>query len=252
MGTCVFRALVSKSHRLERLKRRLREVSAADALPSDEPQLIQGPIQAESYLQAPLSGRQCVYYKIEAWELTGGQDRIDWFLQFVEERALPFTIGNNLHVDCSNESRGFNWQCDYVMELHTDSEGFQQDEEVVNVYGTTERVMIYRATSERDAVGIVKEGIPSGLKDLLARNRFDLYQDADRKQHKRMRFVEKCIDTAGKVRFIGVVKNNGGRYVLDEVNGWFVRLKAHPFTRLTCTHRCMGGVPGTSSAGGES
>ena len=163
-----------------------------------------------------------MHYRVEAWELTGGQDGIDWFLQFSEERSSAFVIGNKIHVDCQNDGISFNWQCDRVMEMHTDSEGYHNEEEtseiVLEVSESIERVMVYRATSERDAFGIIKEGVPANLQSLLTRNNFNLYLDAARKRHRRMRFIEKCIDTGGKTCFIGVVRSCNGKLKLGEVD----------------------------------
>lgn len=204
MGNFLFNLMMSRPEAcLERIAAKFVEVDARDVAVSDSPQLVSGTVSCNQELIAPLSGKRCVYYKVQAFELRDINDAWDWHSHFVEERALSFGVGEGIFIDASVPS-AVNCMTEAVMELHTGEDAFpllEFDEEP----GEGEKVMELRAENEHDKPSrVFTQGVSEAVRDLAARNNLDLHVEEGK--FKRLRFVEKIVELSDAKRtFIGVV-----------------------------------------------
>ena len=194
---------------------RFQQLTPSTVSTKETPQKVVGTTQGRDELTAPLSGRKCVYYKVEALELCERDNKIDWHNQFTEVRGVSFDITdhtNCIYVDIDADPSVICCLEDAVMEYHTGDEAFPAmelgDELEGNYDFPADRVMVYSSSNaKQEDTGKVVEGLPQPFQLLLERNKFLLNVVPGNPKHKRMRFSEKCIDAAGKkVEFIGVVR----------------------------------------------
>lgn len=200
---------------IERVFGKFPETVPSTVSTKESPQRVVGTAQSKGELVAPLSGRKCVYYKVEALELCERDNRIDWHSQFTEVRGLSFDItdGTNcIYVDIEADPSVLCCLEDTVMEFHTGDEAFPAMELGDDFQGSggslAERVMVYSSpNAKQEDTGKVVEGLPQSFQQLLDRNKFLLHVVPGNPKHKRMRFSEKCVDAAGKkVEFIGIIR----------------------------------------------
>ena len=215
MGGVVERMTGSGEPNIDRIFARFQEHTPSNISTKETPQRVVGTTQGKGELIAPLSGRKCVYYMVEALELCERDNKIDWHNQFTEVRGLSFDItdGTNcIYVDIDADPSMICCLEDAVMEYHTGDEAFPAmelgDELEGNAADPPERVMVYSSpNAKQEDTGKVVEGLPQPFQQLLERNKFLLNVVPGNPKHKRMRFSEKCIDAGGKkVEFIGVVR----------------------------------------------
>lgn len=207
MGGVLFKLLVHPDTYGSRILKRFKEVNANAVAVGDSPQLISGAVTSQEELVAPLSGKKCVYYKIETLELCDVNDKVDWHPRFVEEKAVSFGIGGQVYVNAANKSSPLINYCSAInMEIHTGEESFPAAEFGEEPETVVERVMVFDGTVPNGGP-VTYEGIPAGLHELLTRNEFDIYETQGEIKHKRMKFIEKCILANTEAKFIGIVKD---------------------------------------------
>ena len=210
MGAMLFKLLVSREKQIHRVFSKFKDVSASELSPSLTPQMISGSAISEQDIVAPLSGKRCVFYQVEAWELYDRNDKVDWHLQFEESKGVPFAVNE---VYFAEDTVPF-MKClsNRYIEFHTGEDAFPALEfgDDMEVTSHAERVMVFNHEADRDSEGILKDEVPDSMKDLLLRNRFDLYLVDGGPKHKRMKFIERCIEpvSAVSVQYIGIIQEN--------------------------------------------
>jgi hypothetical protein len=210
MGNALFDLFVPHyNNKLERVIKKFKVMKPDTVAASDSPQLVVGPITSNELLTAPLSGKSCVYYKVEALELTEVDDSLQWKTQFTEERSLPFSIGSTVYVPVPSDSAqsNINARGTPSIEMHTGEDAFPTVEFGYEMTSVSEpiqgEVLIFK--DETGEEGVTHQGIPSALKELLSRKRFDIFAPENDMKQKRMRFMERIIDNIGEKEFIGIV-----------------------------------------------
>jgi hypothetical protein len=221
MGAMLFKYMVSENQQINRVFGKLKEISGV-VTASPTPQLISGTaVSSELTLRAALSETNCVYYKVEAFELSDENDKLDWRVRFTEENAVAFTL-NGILIDAGAQPSIIRHKGDVKIEIHTGEDAFpiaDFGEEPELTHEHYERVMIFEHNTNADSTGVIKDEMPNVLRDLLLRNEFDLYSAPGNMQHKRMKFIETTIDMGRKVMCIGIVTASGdtNKLILEPV-----------------------------------
>lgn len=210
MGAMLFKLLVSREKQIQRVFSKFQPVDSSTLSPSSSPQMVRGIATSDQDIIAPLSGKKCIFYHVEAWELYDRNDKVDWHIQFEESKAVPFVL-NDIYF---GEDKAPFMTCLFnrYVEIHTGEDAFPALEfgDDMEVTSHAERVMVFNHDASQDSDGVLKDEVPDSLKDLLLRNRFDLYLVNGEPKHKRMKFIEKYIEAGSNtnLQYIGIIQEN--------------------------------------------
>lgn len=231
MGAVLFKLLVSREKQIQRVFSKFKNVDCNDVSPSLSPQMISGTAMSEHDIIAPLSGKKCVFYQVEAWELYDRNDKVDWHLQFEESKSVPFALNEVYFAE--DKTPFMKCLSSRYVEIHTGEDAFPALEfgDDMEVTSHAERVMVFNHDADRDSEGILKDEMPDSMKDLLLRNRFDMYLVEGQPKHKRMKFIERCIEpvSAVSLQYIGIIQENTAPTPLGSK-----RLKLEPVSSVHC------------------
>ena len=210
MGAMLFKLLVSREKQIHRVFSKFKNLDSSDVSPALSPQMISGSATSDQDITAPLSGKKCVFYQVEAWELYDRNDKVDWHLQFEESKGVAFSLNEVYFAE--DKAPFMKCLSNRYIEIHTGEDAFPALEfgDDMEVTSHAERVMVFNHDANRDSEGILKDEVPDSMKDLLLRNRFDLYLVDGQPKHKRMKFIERCIEPVSTVslQYIGIIQDN--------------------------------------------